>query len=93
MADSSSPRSGAFPEPSQHPLGAPTGKPPTIDPVAVIRSKAQLVAGATLLMLSCGWLIFLHDARWEVALAARPGSSWIALQKSWSASLFASLVH
>jgi EmrB/QacA subfamily drug resistance transporter len=37
---------------------------------AVISSKAQLVAGATLLMLSCGWLIFLHDARWEVALAA-----------------------
>jgi EmrB/QacA subfamily drug resistance transporter len=37
---------------------------------AVISSKAQLVAGATLLMLSCGWLIFMHNTRWEVSLAA-----------------------
>ena len=37
---------------------------------AVVSSKAQLVTGATLLMLSCGWLVFLHDARWEVSLAA-----------------------
>jgi EmrB/QacA subfamily drug resistance transporter len=37
---------------------------------AVISSKAQLVTGATLLMLSCGWLVFLHDARWQVSLAA-----------------------
>jgi len=37
---------------------------------AVISSKAQLVTGATLLMLSCGWLVFLHDTRWEVSLAA-----------------------
>jgi EmrB/QacA subfamily drug resistance transporter len=37
---------------------------------AVISSKAQLVTGASLLTLSCGWLVFLHDTRWEVALAA-----------------------
>jgi EmrB/QacA subfamily drug resistance transporter len=37
---------------------------------AVVSSKAQLVAGATLLMLSCGWLVFMHDTRWQVSLAA-----------------------
>ena len=37
---------------------------------AVISSKAQLVTGALLLTLSCGWLVFLHDTRWEVSLAA-----------------------
>jgi EmrB/QacA subfamily drug resistance transporter len=37
---------------------------------AVISSKAQLVTGATLLMLSCGWLVVMHDTRWEVSLAA-----------------------
>ena len=44
MADSSSPTSGAPPEPSQHPSAAPTGGPPAIDPVAVIRSRAYLGA-------------------------------------------------
>ncbi len=37
---------------------------------AVISSKAQLVTGAALLMLSCGWLVVLHDTRWQVSLAA-----------------------
>jgi EmrB/QacA subfamily drug resistance transporter len=37
---------------------------------AVISSKSQLVTGATLLMLSCGWLVFMHDTRWAVSLAA-----------------------
>jgi MFS family permease len=37
---------------------------------AVISSKAQLVTGAALLTLACGWLVFLHDTRWEVSLAA-----------------------
>ena len=44
MADSSSPRSGAVPEPSQHRLGASAGRPPTIDPVAVLRSRAYISA-------------------------------------------------
>jgi H+/Cl- antiporter ClcA len=63
MADSSSPRSGAFPEPSQHPLGAPTGRPPTIDPVAVIRSRAYLgalvlaaIAGIPISAIAYGFL-------------------------------------
>jgi EmrB/QacA subfamily drug resistance transporter len=37
---------------------------------AVISSKAQLVTGATLLTVACGWLVFMHDARWEVSSAA-----------------------
>ena len=37
---------------------------------AVISSKLQLVAGAALLTAACGWLVFLHDTRWEVSLAA-----------------------
>ena len=44
MADSSSPTSGAPPEPSQHPSAAPTGGPPAIDPVAMIRSRAYIGA-------------------------------------------------
>src|SRR6476620_1893935 len=44
MADSSSPRSGGRPEPSQHASAAPTGGPAAIDPVAVLRSRAYISA-------------------------------------------------
>ena len=44
MADSSSPRSGGRLEQSQHSAAAPTGGPPTIDPVAVLRSRAYISA-------------------------------------------------
>ena len=44
MADSSSPRSGGRPEQSQHSAAAPTGGPPAIDPVAVLRSRAYISA-------------------------------------------------
>jgi MFS family permease len=37
---------------------------------SVISSKAQLITGAALLTVACGWLVVLHDARWQVSLAA-----------------------
>jgi MFS family permease len=49
---------------------------------AVISSKAQLVTGAALLMLSCGWLVVLHDTRWEVSLAA--GASGVGMGLAFS---------
>ncbi len=36
----------------------------------VVSSKLQLVTGAGLVTLASGWLVFLHDSRWQVSLAA-----------------------